>query len=651
MKIKIKKRQQREFNFTKLQIERKKIDIKMEGENALITFPFSSEFPVERWGYVEVLSHEPGCMDSVRLENHAPALFNHKWDVQLGKVVKSWVENKIAYVTVKMSRTELAKEKLKDIEDEILVNVSFGYEVIEVGKIIEEQGKLPVYIATKWMPFEVSFVTIPADYTVGLARSLEDGNEEIEIEVVSEVEAAAVATVPPVEPPLAGNSEPPVDDAANPENSKTKILPKITITERKAMTPEEILAMKEKAASDERTRGATISALCEKHNMKDFARTLIDSGKSLAEAKDAIYEKIEGRQPAQVSQADQEVGLSERQKNQFSIVRALNCLANPNDAKAREAAAFELEVSAAAQKRSKKDAQGILIPFDILNHKRRDLTVGGGGSSGGYAVGTEHLGASFVEMLRNKSALIRLGARVLNGLKGDLAIPRQSGAGTAYWIAENANITTESALALGQIAMSPKTIGAYTDYSRKLLIQSSPDIDQLVNDDLANVVALGIDVAGLYGTGADGQPTGVKLTDGINTKDLGAADPTFLEIIEMESLIAADNADVANMKYLVHANGRGVLKGTPKFTSTGTPIWEAGNTVNGYGAEVSNQVTSGDFFFGNWADLLIGLWSGLDLTADKAAGALAGTTRIIALQDVDFAVRHPESFCRANNTL
>jgi hypothetical protein len=86
-------------------------------------------------------------------------------------------------------------------------------------------------------------------------------------------------------------------------------------------------------------------------------------------------------------------------------------------------------------------------------------------------------------------------------------------------------------------------------------------------------------------------------------------------------------------------------------SSTGMFIWEPGNTVNGYRTEVSNQVASNDFWFGNWADLLLGFWSGLDLLVDPYTGATSGTVRVVALQDVDVAVRHGESFARGNNTL
>jgi HK97 family phage major capsid protein len=338
-----------------------------------------------------------------------------------------------------------------------------------------------------------------------------------------------------------------------------------------------------------------------------------------------------------------EVGLTQKEVRQFSFVRAINALANPQDKRAWANAAFEREVSDAAQKTYGRSAQGIFVPNEVV-HAKRDLTVGTA-SAGGNLVATDLLAASFIEMLRNRSVVQRAGATVLNGLVGNVAIPKQSGAATAYWVAES-GAPTESQQTLAQVTMSPKTVGAYTDFSRKLMIQSSIDVESMVRRDLATVIALAIDAAALYGTGSNNQPTGIKLVSGINTKDFAATNPTFAELVGMESEVATDNADIGTMTYLFNPAQRGALKTTEKSsTSAGQFVWEAGNTVNGYRTEVSNQVTAGDVFFGNFADLLIGFFSGLDLMVDPYSNSTSGTMRVVALQDTDIAVRNAVSFC------
>jgi HK97 family phage major capsid protein len=168
---------------------------------------------------------------------------------------------------------------------------------------------------------------------------------------------------------------------------------------------------------------------------------------------------------------------------------------------------------------------------------------------------------------------------------------------------------------------------------------------------MVKVMALELDRAGLYGSGASNQPTGLANTAGINTGTWAAANaPTFAELVAMETAIAQDNADVQGMAYAFNAGLRGRFKTTTKFGSgTETTIWEPGNTVNGYATQVSNVLANSDVFFGNWADLLIGMWGGLDVTVDPYTHSDKGRIRITNFQDVDFAVRRSESFALYRN--
>jgi HK97 family phage major capsid protein len=368
-----------------------------------------------------------------------------------------------------------------------------------------------------------------------------------------------------------------------------------------------LLVVRAEAAEAERTRIADISALTSKHNMDDLGRQLIEGGRSLDEARAAVLDKMNIHQePVTMSAA--EIGLSAQESRKFSFLRAINYLANPTDRSAREAAAFEIEASDAAAAKLGRQSRGITIPQDVL---RRDLNVGAA-TAGGNLVATELDAGSFIDLLRNASALDQAGATVLTGLTGNVAIPRQSGAGTAYWVAES-GAPTESQQSVDQVSLTPKTVAAFTDYSRRLMLQSSIDVENMVRTDLATVLALKIDLAGLYGTGSNSEPLGLKLTTGVGTEDFAAATPTFAE-----------------------GSGLFVMEG---------------DLVNGYRGVLSNQVASGDLWFGNFADLIIGYFSGLDLMVDPYTHSTSGTVRVVAMQDVDIAVRHPESFSRGNDSL
>jgi HK97 family phage major capsid protein len=292
----------------------------------------------------------------------------------------------------------------------------------------------------------------------------------------------------------------------------------------------------------------------------------------------------------------------------------------------------------------------------MVGREKRDLVVGTP-SAGGYLVATQQL--SMIELLRNRMILAQAGVRILSGLVGDVAIPRHTGAGTGYWLAES-GAPTESTQTLGQVGLTPHTFGAYSDISHKLLIQASLDVEAFVRDDLARVIALGIDYAGLHGDdSADpNQPDGVISTSGIGSVVGGTngAAPDWADIVDLEKEVAIDNAEVDNMAYITNAAVRGKLKKTFRNATYGElPIWE-GDTLNGHRSLVSNQVRSNltkgsasgvcsALFYGNWDDLVMGMWGdGVDVLVDPFSLSTQRAVRVVAFQDVDFAVRHAQSF-------
>ena len=570
-----------------------------EVEDRTYEFPFSSEHPVARYFGNEVLSHDVSAADLSRLNDGAPLLFNHDVDRVIGVVEAARIDDKArrGYARVRFSKNEFAQEILADVKDGILRNVSFGYSIDKM----EERGGGD-YVATAWSPYEISMVSIPADKTVGIGRSL-----------LPTITAAPAAPTPEPLPNM---------ESATPD----------------------LAVVRAEAAEAERSRISSINSLCTKHGMADLGQQLVESGRSIDEARAAVLDKMNTYQePVTMSVAD--IGMSEKESRSFSFLRAINYLANPTDRAARESAAFEIEASDAAAAKLGRQSRGITIPQDVL---RRDLSVGTA-SAGGNLVATDLDAGSFIDLLRNASALDQAGATVLTGLVGNVAIPRQSGAATAYWVAES-GAPTESQQTVDQVSLTPRTVAAFTDYSRRLMLQSSIDVENMVRNDLARVLALKIDVAGLYGTGNSSEPLGLKLTTGVGTEDFAANTPTFAEVVALESDVAGANALTGSPVYLMNAAMRGALKTKAKDTGSGLFVME-GDLVNGYQGILSNQVASNDLWFGNFADLIIGYFSGLDLMVDPYTHSTSGTVRVVAMQDCDIAVRHPESFSRGNNTL
>lgn len=589
-------------------------------DDRTVELAFSSETPVERWYGEEILDHSPSSVRMDRLQNGAAVLVNHDTDDHVGVVERAWIgDDRKGRALVRFGRSARADEVFQDVVDGIRSLVSVGY--MRNDLVLErESDDVKTYRVTDWQPFEISLVAVPADASVGVGRQLGDGDQ-----------------------PEAVKPKPEMEGRQMPEEKKDDITPTAPVVDQRAIDD-----AADKKLADELARRDAINALAEKWDQRDLGTQFINNKRSIDEFREAVLERMGDDAPLKAAPESADTGMSERDIENFSFVRAMNALANPSDRRAQEAAAFERECSDAAAKVMQRTPQGILVPNEVLQHvAQRDLNVTTA-TAGGHTVSTDLLAASFIDLLRNRMVVNQMGATTLEGLVGDIAIPRQTGGATAYWVAES-GAPTESQQAFDQVAMSPKTVGAFTDYSRKLLKQSSIGVEAFVRGDLSRVIALALDLAAMYGSGASNQPTGVVNTTGINTTTFAAADPTYAEIVAMETAVATDNADVGTLGYVMDAAMRGALKTTVKDAGSGQFVWEPGNTVNGYATGTTNQATDGDVIFGNWADLLIGMWGGLDLMADPYTGSTSGTVRIVALQDVDIAVRHPVSFCVSND--
>lgn len=567
------------------------------------TLAFASETPYERWWGVEILDCTATSMRTGRLRSGANLLCDHDSTDVVGVIESVEIgADRVARAVVRFGKSARAEEVWQDVVDGIRRNVSVGY-MIHKATLIETVEDLETYRVTDWEPFEVSLVSVPADASVGVGRSATPADET----------APAITT-------------PTIEQKATP-----------------TMTTEKI------EVAPVRNHAAEISAIAAAiPGVADLAMRAIQDGKTVEE-----FQQIAIKALATKPLPTADIGLSAQEVKQYSVMRALNAMANPTDRAAQEAAGFERAASDAVGKKMGKTARGFFLPSDV---QKRDLTAGTN-NAGGYAVATDMRAGDFISALRNAMVIDGLGARMLTGLVGNVAIPKQSGAATAYWVAEN-SAPTESQQTLAQVTLSPKTVGAFTDISRRLLLQSSIDVENMVQTDLATVLGLAIQQAAISGSGSSNQPSGLLtlVTPGIIGGTNGLA-PTWQNMIDLESAVAVANADVGAMGYLTNAKVRGKLKSTQKFASTnGAPVWDAGNTpINGYRAAITNAVPSNltkgtssgvcsAILFGNFADLVIGMWGSLDLMVDPYTGSTAGTVRVVTLQDVDVAVRNVESF-------
>ena len=583
----------------------------IDAEKRTVELAFSSEAEIQRWWGLEVLDHSPGAVVMDRLQNGAPLLLNHDTDHQIGVIESVSIDaDRRGRAVVRFGRGERAGEIWQDVQDGIRKHVSVGY-IIHDAKLTEERDGVEIWTITSWEPFEISIVPVPADISVGVGRSLEST-------AISQTSVRKHEMTDKIAAPAA----PAIDNAAE----------------------------RSKGTEQERARVRAIMEMGEKYGAAELAREFVTEGKDVAEFQRALLDHINGKMQRPLSEQtrDADIGLTDREARNFSFLKVIRALADPTDRKAQEAAAFEFEASRAAAERIGKESDKFVVPADVLTRALNTSTTGtAAGDTGGYGIATVLQAESFIDILRNRATIMQLGT-VMGGLVGNIDIPKQVAAAQGYWLGEDAD-ATESTLDLGQISLTPKTVAAFSEITRKLMVQSSLDTEALVRADLAKALALTIDKAGYYGTGSDHQPLGIANQTGINAVAFAAVQPTYAELVEMETQIALDNADVSSMAYVGNAAFRGHAKTTLQFPNAaiaqGGTIWEPGNTVNGYRTEITNQVNSGDVFMGNFADLLVAMWGGLQLMVDPYSGSKKGRLRVVVFQDVDFALRRTQSFC------
>jgi len=599
-----------------------------EVDERTIEFPFSSEYPVERYFGKEVLSHDERSADLGRLNDGAPLLFNHDPNKVVGVVERAWIDGKKkrGYAKVKFSRNAFAQEVLADVRDGVLRNVSFGYAINEM-----EQRGSGDFVATSWAPYEVSVVSIPADPTVGVGRSLE-----------TDPAAPAASPTPETEP------EVPMENT-----------PDISAVRAEAAA---------EAAKAERARISGITALTEKHGMADLGRQLIEGGRSLDEARAAVLEKI-GAKPVETVAP---VEMAAQERAGYSLTAGIRA-ALTGDWSSREAGLVR-ELSREVEKSgiSKTAERSFFVPFSALS--KRATYVTSGPTTGGNLVATDLLADDFIEALRNGSLMLSLGVRTMPGLVGNVAIPRRSGVASTYYLSTQTTAITQSESTFDQVTMAPKNLAALSKYSRQTLLQGTPGIEELVRRDLTDGLNLAVDLGILNGSGSSGQPTGIMQTSGIGSVAMGTNGGaiTLEKLVDLETEVMIDNGAVNRdaVAYVTNAKVMGALKklraggsttGDGPFLVNQVPNalgrGPAGSEINGYPIGVTNQVPSNltkgsssgvcsAVLMGDFSQAMVGFWgNGLEITVgedqDDFSKALTSVRGIITY---DVAVRHAESF-------
>jgi len=591
-----------------------------------IPIAISSEAEVERYDwwtgerYIEVLDHSSDGIDLRYAAEGLPFFFEHSSRLQVGIVEDLEVgKDKKLRGWVRFGNHPDAVWIEADMRGGIRKQISVGYKQLERTLTKEDESGKVYRVA--WMPYEASSVAIPADTTVGVGRSAEGLRQRPDRE--------------PTPAPAASRTE---------EDSMTGTA--ATATDPGAVNDETRIT---EARDLERQRVSDLVALANEHGQGERVPEWVKDGISVDNARAFILDEIR-KNPAAPTVGASPIGLTNEQKRKYSLASAVL------QAIGEEPEGIETEISRTLRSQMPGhlvrggNKISVVAPIDLIATRALNTQTA---TEGAEAVFDEYAG--FLDLLRTRAMVLRMGAQTKGGLQGNPTFVKQTGDPTATWVAEDPGAdVADSQPAFTVVQMTPNTLMANVPFTRQELRQAVLAIQPLVEGSIVHRHARGLDLAAIHGSGAGNQPLGIYGITGVNPVAFGGA-ITYPKVVEMETAVAADDADVATMAYLTTPEIRGSGKTTQMFSGTnGMPIWTGSveeGEMNGYKARASNQVaktlgggSEHGIIFGNWNSLMIGEWGVLELIVDELSLKKRGIIEITSFQMVDVQVEYPESF-------
>jgi HK97 family phage major capsid protein len=589
---------------------------------------------------LEVLGHKPGEIDDTRMRDGLVIQDTHYGD-QIGIMDKPEIKDGKICGVIRFGHSQKARDIEADALDGIKRNMSVGYIVNEYKRDgVDAKTGLPIFRVTNWTPYEASFVNVPADTAVGVGRSQEENKNGGE-------PAAKQKGIQIMETPV---------KAGYTAEQKTKI--------------------REMASAAHVSGEEVADILTSERSFEEIREELLNRReKYLAE----LAKKP--AKPAEEARAVIDEGDKKKIRQKYDFAKVLRYFAEISESKTSSIdIGFEREVSDELAQKTGRAVQGILLPDFVGNRAAANpsdgsLTLGtpaydtdtaaggitGIGGTGKNTIATMLLAGQFIDALVATLVLReQLGAEVLTGLVGNISIPK-GGSISGGWVAEGSNVAKKNPT-FGQITATPHTYGAYVDITRKLLLQSSVNVQAKVLEWLMYACAAGIETAAFQGAGTSGAPTG--LCTALNSAATAWSNaPTFDKIVDLVAATKTANSYKPSMRFVGNAGVWAKLAKTRDYEvltdGASTPknvgaiggsvrlLDTATNKVIGRDFVEANLMPAAKLLFGDFTQLSVCLWSGTDIIVDPYANDTNGGLRLVALQDSDILIKRPESFALA----
>lgn len=549
----------------------------IDQEKRTITIPVSSEIVVDRGWYKEILLHSAESVNLERLKNGANALVNHKEDKLIGVIEDAYIgEDRRLYATVRFSKGSLGEEVFNDVVDGIRRNVSISYEFgdfdyEEVKEHPEKTGNdIPMFRILRWTPLEVSFVSVPADHTVGVGRSKE-----------------------------------------NETNNKPELkMPDIDkLAEERQKTIEEIRAL-----------GTT-------HNLPyDFA---IQGNYSIEQYRGYVLQHIPRSKPL-----NSDAYLDEENLREYSLSRGIRSTLNNENC-------FEKEVHNELSKKFGVRSKGLLVPQNIFErgHGKRAAVA-----TGSKFVGTDFRGDLFIDALAPQNILDILGVNLMNGLTGNIEIPKLNSDLGFGWAAAETAAVTESTLDDGQIKMNPKKGGVFTEVSTRLMEQSDLVLEMVIRNSIFR--SLGNTLAKVLHEGS-ATINGIKQL--LNATKVTAADVNRNKLLQFKAAVQQLNASGLNMFWVANSTTMATLQSRPVVEGQAIFLCSDDNKIISRSALEFSPISDRHLFYGNYENVYIGTWGPYEILTNPYIKDTEGLVRLTMNADTDIAFAHEESFAWADD--
>jgi HK97 family phage major capsid protein len=621
-------------------------------EEKTIPCSFAAMSYVERWYGILVLDMSPEAVDLSRWSEGVAYLMDHNHTDQRGIITNGRLENGQLVGDVKFSKSEKGQELFNDIKDGIRPWTSVGFDIYKMEEVAPEEmpddlknlcleRECGAFSVKKWAPYEGSSVSIPANPGVGVMPSGEGDEEE---EMAKMAEAFGIQKFSKKQ----SESNHQITIQKEDTMSDVKKTPEQLATEKKTLIEFGVANYENRVAGGKET----IERLA-----NDVVALFANDETTDVESRfrGELFTRIQDKERLETPKTF--VGMTESQKAEYSIIKVIASMVD-----GKPLTGFEKEVADELDKKGVTSRTGgVVLPLDLQSRKinfdaelnyhlakagirtERFAQTVGSTTGGGYLVGTEHRAQDFVEIYRN---FLIPGFTYLPGLSQSVDIPKQTGGSTITVAASEAAGFNATALVFGQLTLSPKEIGAYIEITRRLLVQSSPAIDNLVVIDLMRQMALKTNYLALFGSGGSGEPTGA-----FQTANIGTFDGTGLgRSGALDAMADIGTANVVGQLYwLCNSAVKALLMGRDQTTGFGSWLMNDNGSMVGFPSIISEQMSGTSLALIKPDEVVVGSFGTMEINYDRATLSASGGLRIAAYDLIDAGLKHPGAVSYASS--